>query len=212
MKLFKEKKQQPPAEQTKAQKTDVVAQQASDPSASQTVQPDAATQTQQPAKKKMSKLKILSIIWTVFMFCFYIFKDVMRIRKNGWDAVNIITTAFLAVQIILFIVFTAIGAKDKTTSKKQKTTLKWVKKLKKLSLKLTTLVTSVLIIVGADFAEIGLLDIVSICVAGISLLLFVISLIRLLIKDIIKYKINKKKEELKQKRMEAKAQKAQNKK
>lgn len=207
MKLFKEKKQQSTSPQPDNQ-VDVTNENVS-------VNTDTAATNQNqeaaPKKKKMSKLKILSIIWTIFMFGFYIFKDVMRIREYGWDAVNIITTAFLAVQIILFVVFTAMGAKDKTTSKKQKTTLKWVKKIKKLSIKLTTFVTSILIIMGADFASLGILDIVSIAVAGISLLLFVISLIKLLVMEIIKWKVHKKKEQLKEKRMQAKAKKNANK-
>ena len=165
-----------------------------------------AQQAKQPEKKK-SKLQILSIIWTVFMFGFYIFKDVMQIRENGWTAVNIITTAFLALQIILFVVFTAIASKDKQDAKNRKNTLKWVKKIKKLSLKITTFVTSVLIIVGAAYSGIGILDIISIVVAGLSLLLFVISLIKLLIKEIIKYRLRKKMQEIKEKRAQTKAEK-----
>ncbi len=165
-----------------------------------------AQQAKQPEKKK-SKLQILSIIWTVFMFGFYIFKDVMQIRENGWTAVNIITTAFLALQIILFVVFTAIASKDKQDAKNRKNTLKWVKKIKKLSLKITTFVTSVLIIVGAASSGIGILDIISIVVAGLSLLLFVISLIKLLIKEIIKYRLRKKMQEIKEKRAQTKAEK-----
>lgn len=165
-----------------------------------------AQQSKQPEKKK-SKLQILSIIWTVFMFGFYIFKDVMQIKENGWTAVNIITTAFLALQIILFVVFTAIASKDKQDAKNRKNTLKWVKKIKKLSLKITTFVTSVLIIVGAAYLEIGILDIISIVVAGLSLLLFVISLIKLLIKEIIKYRLRKKMQKIKEKRAQTKAEK-----
>ena len=165
-----------------------------------------AQQAKQPEKKK-SKLQILSIIWTVFMFGFYIFKDVMQIRENGWTAVNIITTAFLALQIILFVVFTAIASKDKQDAKNRKNTLKWVKKIKKLSLKITTFVTSVLIIVGAASSGIGILDIISIVVAGLSLLLFVISLIKLLIKEIIKYRLRKKMQKIKEKRAQTKAEK-----
>lgn len=165
-----------------------------------------AQQAKQPEKKK-SKLQILSIIWTVFMFGFYIFKDVMQIKENGWTAVNIITTAFLALQIILFVVFTAIASKDKQDAKKRKTTLKWVKKIKKLSLKITTFVTSVLIIVGAAYSGIGILDIISIVVAGLSLLLFIITLIKLLATEIFKYRVRKKMQKIKEKRAQTKAEK-----
>lgn len=205
MKNFKEKKQQStqaPLE-AKEQTAPVEGQQTAD------AQPAVAVdkKSQAPEKKKKSKLQILSIIWTVFMFGFYIFKDVMQIKENGWTAVNIITTAFLALQIVLFVIFTAIAAKDKQDAKNRKKTLKWVKKIKKLSLKITTFVTSVLIIVGAATSGIGLLDIISIVVAGLSLLLFVISLIKLLVKEIIKYRMKKKMQKVKDKITQSKAQK-----
>ncbi|MDE7337380.1 MAG: hypothetical protein K2N32_04625, partial [Clostridia bacterium] len=97
----------------------------------------------QDGKKKLSKLKVLSIIWTLLSFCVYIALDVNKIHKNGWTPVNIIVTVFLGLQIVLFLLFTALGAKSKEDAKKQKTTLKWVKKTKKLTLKLTTFITSI---------------------------------------------------------------------
>ena len=71
-------------------------------------------------KKKISKLKVLSIIWTLLSFCIYIALDVNKIYKNGWTPVNIIVTVFLGLQILLFIVFTALGAKSKEDAKMQK--------------------------------------------------------------------------------------------
>ena len=133
-------------------------------------------------KKKISKLKVLSIIWTLLSFCIYIALDVNKIYKNGWTPVNIIVTVFLGLQILLFIVFTALGAKSKEDAKMQKTTLKWVKKAKKLTLKLTTFITSVLMIVNVE--KVSFADVVAV----ISLLLVLFSVYRAIRKQIKKSK------------------------
>lgn len=156
-------------------------------------------QAQQPplkeekSKKKMSKLKILSIIWTALMFCVYIALDASKIVKQGWTAPNIIVTAFLGLQIILFIVFSIIGATTKEEGQRQKTTVKWVKKLKKFTLKLTTVVTSIIFIVSVESASFG--DILGLVIAIISLILFLISMIRMIVKQCKKAKKAKQKAE-----------------
>ena len=150
-------------------------------------------------KKKISKLKVLSIIWTLLSFCIYIALDVNKIYKNGWTPVNIIVTVFLGLQILLFIVFTALGAKSKEDAKMQKTTLKWVKKAKKLTLKLTTFITSVLMIVNVE--KVSFADVVAVIVAVISLLLVLFSVyiaIRKQIKKSKKAQTKKAKKETKE--------------
>ncbi|MDE7079841.1 MAG: hypothetical protein K2O95_06990 [Clostridia bacterium] len=147
----------------------------------------------QDGKKKLSKLKALSIIWTLLSFCIYVALDVNKIHKNGWTAVNVIVTVFLGLQILLFLIFTAIGAKSKEESKKQKTTLKWVKKTKKLTLKLTTFVTSVLMIVNVE--KVSFADVIAVIVAVISLLLVLFSVYRAIRKQVKSNKKAKAKQE-----------------
>ena len=125
--------------------------------------------------------------------------DAIKIVKNGWTTVNIIITTFLGVQIILFIVFTAISTRDKKTGKHQKTAFKWVKKAKKLTLKLTTVVTSILMLVNVETISFG--DVFAAIVAIISLLFFVISLIFAIKKQIKKAKKEKLKQNKKNKKL-----------
>ncbi len=150
-------------------------------------------------KKRMSKIKLLSVLWTAFMLCVYVVLDAIKIVKNGWTTVNIIITTFLGVQIILFIVFTAISTRDKKTGKHQKTAFKWVKKAKKLTLKLTTVVTSILMLVNVETISFG--DVFAAIVAIISLLFFVISLIFAIKKQIKKAKKEKLKQNKKNKKL-----------
>lgn len=163
-----------------------------DKQALEEVTTDLTPDVEERAKKKISKLKLLSILWTVFMFGVYIALDAYKIVKDGWTPVNIIVTAFLGLQIILFIVFTAIGARDKKQAKQQKSAVKYVKKAKKITLKLTTLVTSILLIIGVE--KVSFVDVMTIVVALISLAIMLISLILSIRKQVKKAKVERRKE------------------
>lgn len=150
---------------------------------------DDNIQKPEKGKKKLSKIKLLSILWTTLMFCVYIVLDAIKIVKNGWTPVNIIVTVFLGLQIILFAVFTLIGSKNKQQTQRQKATLKYVKKTKKLTLKLTTVVTSILMIIGVE--KVSFSDVLAIVVAVISLIGVLISLLMSIRRQV--KKANKKK-------------------
>lgn len=56
----------------------------------------------------------LSVIYGILSFLFYIGLDAYKIYRDGWTAANIVVTVFLALQIILYAVFLAVGADKKT--------------------------------------------------------------------------------------------------
>ena len=159
----------------------------------------------QPAedKKKMSKLKKLSIIWTVLTFLIYVAIDVNNIVKEGWTVLNIIVTVFLGLQILLYAIFTLIGSKDKKQQGRQKAAMKYVKKTKKISVKLLTVVTSIAMIIGVE--SVNFADVVAIIFAIISLLLAILSLAMLIRKRVRQ----SKKEKSKRQKLQAKQDKKQ---
>ena len=153
------------------------------------------TTEEEQKSKKISKLNILSVIWTLATFAIYIDLDANKIVKNGWTPVNIIVTVFLGLQIALFLIFTAISTRSNKGEKIQKTTLKWVKKAKKLTLKITTFVTSVLMIVNVE--KVSFADVVAVVVAVISLVLVLLSVAIAIKKQVKKSKKEKAKQEKK---------------
>ena len=152
-------------------------------------------------KKKMSKLKMLSILWTALTFCIYVAIDVNKIVKDGWTVLNIIVTVFLGLQILLYLIFALIGSKDKEQRGRQKATLKYVKKTKKITVKLLTVITSIMMIIGVESVSFG--DVVAIIFAIISLLLALLSLALLIRKRVrLSKKENSKRQKAQAKRDE----------
>ena len=172
------------------------------PKTTQEVTVDVSSEEKED-KKKLSSLKKLSILWTVVTFLIYVALDVNKIVKYGWTVLNIIVTVFLGLQILLYLIFALVGSKNKQQQGRQKATLKYVKKTKKISVKLLTVITSIMMIIGVE--SVNFTDVVAIIVAIISLLLAVLSLAMLIRKRV---RISKK-EKAKRQKLQAKQDKKQ---
>ena len=129
----------------------------------------------------------LSVIYGILSFLFYIGLDAYKIYRDGWTAANIVVTVFLALQIILYAVFLAVGA-DKKHKKTYKAGKKSLKIAKKIVNKTLSLATSAAVIVGAGSAA-GLLDILTLAVAVLALAIAVTEVIWRLVLFVLASKV-----------------------
>lgn len=158
-------------------------------------------------------LGILSALWTMASFAFYIGLDAFKIYRDGWTVTNILVTVFLVAQILMFGVFLAVG-KTKEDKKNYKHGKKTVKIVKKLSLKALSVATAATVIVDAG-GKTGLVELFALIVAVLSLAFMLASIIFKLTVFLIKRKINavikEKKEASARKKAEKEALNAQKK-
>ena len=131
----------------------------------------------------------LSVIYGILSFLFYIGLDAYKIYRDGWTAANIVVTVFLALQIILYAVFLAVGA-DKKHKKTYKAGKKSLKIAKKIVNKTLSLATSAAVIVGAGSAA-GLLDILTLAVAVLALAIAVTEVIWRIVLFVLARKVKK---------------------
>lgn len=159
---------------------------------------DAQSSATKPAKKK-NIFAILSTIITFLSYFIYIAIDAIKIHSKGWTANNIVVTIFLILQIVLFLSFTFIDAKSKAESKNRKKTMKCLKIIKKITLKLVTLVPTIMLLVDFE-KKVAFLPIFTVVVTSISLINLISSLLSTIIMHLITQKIAKTRAEKKQKK------------
>ena len=131
----------------------------------------------------------ISLVYSLLSFLFYIALDVIKVRRDGWTAANVVVTVFLALQIVMYVVFLAAGA-GKEQKKAYKAGKKSLKIAKKAVTKALALATSAAVIAGAG-SDPGVWDIIALAVAALALAMTVTEIIWRVVLFVLARKLKK---------------------